>query len=290
MRKTITFSNGVTITHSTRGTAIKFRYYEKQGQDSPICRWLINDAEWQKIGDFADAEKAAGFRAVVSLETSSFSPDRLDAVTAFATEMWGQPVPPEADAPKPEAPKTEAGPELISSDDTTGPYPWLPEERDNWWYVQSVAPTGKSLTWYRRTASAHAIGRAALAAAPSDVTSVRVYEYDFHTNTTPAFRPDTDEVIEIENAGPVAVVNDPTPVGAYMARAEEALEEARMMQRRFEAARKVLGHRLWEHYRSIDENADEYRSANQLAAMARGVISRPTLLNLLRVDEEEADL
>jgi hypothetical protein len=175
----------------------------------------------------------------------------------------------------------------------TGLWPWQAQERENWFFCRwnsTADPSHFNLgQHYRRTASAHAVGRAILTqvrAAGSTATCVEVYEYDSDTNTSPAVDTQSGELVEVGNSAALAVVTDPAPVGPALEEFEQALESTRMLQRRYESARAAMTRAMTRAYRS----ATEVRSANWFAAQVKGAMSRPTVLKVLTVDEDEADL
>lgn len=179
----------------------------------------------------------------------------------------------------------------------TGKYPWHKPERDNWYAWSANRPEGTTLGRAKRTAHAAAIGRAILAdlrtSSDTPVTAVHVYAYDTDQDTTPAVTADGQELVNIENEAALAVVTDPRPVGDKIEALERDLEAARMAQRVYDAARARVMLGVREVYVASDElepGEPSHRSANALAAMTKGLISRPTILKILSVHEEEADL
>jgi hypothetical protein len=179
----------------------------------------------------------------------------------------------------------------------SGQMPWQRSERDNWYAFTADRPDGTTMGRAKRTAHAAEIGRAVLAdlraKSSTPVASVSVYEYDTDADTMPAATGDGRELVEVENRAALAVVTDPRPVGEAVEQFERDVEAARIAQRHYEAARARAFSSMRTAYAASDrlETSDpDHRSANALAAMVKGLASRPTVLKFLAVHEGEADL
>lgn len=193
---------------------------------------------------------------------------------------------------------------IIYTKDTateSGQMPWQRPERDNWYAFTADRPDSTTMGRARRTAHAAEIGRAILAdlraksgTPVTSVTSVSVYEYDTDADTMPAVTGDGTELVEVENHTALAVVTDPRPVGDAVAQLERDLEAARIAQRHYAAASARVAASMQdvfsESYNRDDPSSPDHRSANALAAMVKGLFSRPTVLKMLRVPESEGDL
>lgn len=179
----------------------------------------------------------------------------------------------------------------------SGKKAWQTPEKDNWYCYLAVTESGAGTALVKRTAHAAAIGRAVLAwyhrDGNTEVKEVRIYQYDSDADTTPAITRDGKELVEVENHQALAVITDSRPVGSDIEQLEKDLEAARILQRTYEAARaKLVGglRRVYLNSDNLEKSSPDYRSANALAAMVKGVISRPTVLELLTVHEEDAEL
>lgn len=174
--------------------------------------------------------------------------------------------------------------ELITYDHTvtteTGLYPWQSPERDNWYVYRGLSKDAIAPGYVRKTAHAAAIGRALLAdnrQRGGKWSEVRVYLRDLEADA---------------EVPPLAAITDPRPVSDTIAALERDIEAARIAQRAYENARARLEGSMTDAYLRSDDldRADpSFRSANGIAAMVKGVISRPTVLKVLSVHEEEAD-
>ena len=160
----------------------------------------------------------------------------------------------------------------------SGQMPWQQEERDNWYVAHITKPTGTTLVRAKRTAHAAAIGRALLTHYQEDgATEVRVYRYD------------TDG----DARRHLAIVTDPRPVNPEVEKLERALEAARPAQWEYERLRSAVEGAMTSAYlasNDLDKTDPSHRSANALAEMVKGLISRPPVLKRLAVHEEQADL
>lgn len=179
----------------------------------------------------------------------------------------------------------------------SGLMPWKRPERDNWYAFTADRPDSTTMGRARRTAHAADVGRAILAhlraGSTTPVISVSVYEYDTDADAAPAVTREGTELVEIENQAPLAVVTDPRPVGGTIAQLERDVEEARIIQRRYEAARSRVAESMRTVYAEsdhLDQSSPDHRSANAIAAMVRGLISRPTVLKFLAVHDADAGL
>lgn len=169
----------------------------------------------------------------------------------------------------------------------SGLYPWQSPERDNWYVYRGISKDAIAPGYVRKTAHAAAIGRALLARNQQqhggEWSEVRVYLSDREADAWPG-----DE----EEGLPLAVITDPRPVSDAIAAMEQNLEAARIAQRAYETARARLAGSMIDVYNQsddLDRSDPNFRSANGIAGMVKGVISRPTVLKALSVHEEEAD-
>jgi hypothetical protein len=174
--------------------------------------------------------------------------------------------------------------------------PWHRDERDNWYAISADRENGTTAIWAKRTGHAAAVGRALLErslAEDTGYTAVRVYHRDTDQDTWPAVTPDGQEIVEVENQQALAVVTDPRPVSEAVEELERALEEARIARRAYDAARdRVLAgaRTVYAESDELDPGDPSHRSGNAIAAMLRGIVSRPTVLKFLFVQKGAEDL
>lgn len=183
-------------------------------------------------------------------------------------------------------------PEIIRPEDIEPPsdtYPWQKSERDNWYAVRVQTEKGLGLMRVKRTAHAAALGRAILAdrRRQGEVFAVAVFEYDQDADTWPGITPDGD-LTETSLHAPLAVITDPAPVGADVEALERDIEAAQMAKRRWEQAQ-ARATATMQALHARRRRGPDRLTANTLAAMMHGILSRPTVLKALRIPEQHAD-
>lgn len=168
------------------------------------------------------------------------------------------------------------------------PLPWTESERDSWYFVNWETPTGRGGDFFKRTAHAAAIGRAVLAdcrARNMEVASVSVWQYETHADLEPyvvTTADGTTDMVDLPRSNPLAIITDSAEPESTIQAVEKAMEEALIAQRASNAARS----RLLEACKVAYDCDDA--SANSLARMVNGVVSRPTLLKTLSLSEQRA--
>jgi hypothetical protein len=260
---TITYANGARIRITKSRTMLIFSRHYGTADGNSTYDLLADKTQMDRIAAFTQDHGGTW-----NSDRSGFPADQTDAVIALANELWGAPTDTGGHAmPEQPEPSNDPQAELIPYDSSQGPFPWN-ENRDEYWFAGN--------TWYRRTAHAHAVGRALLAHLRStrpDLECIHVYECDGHIGIAP-----------------LATIADPTPVRPELEQFERDLEAAKIAKRRLDEAVQRMIPSMMEAYHGADEDSPNYRSANQIAAMVKGVMSRPTVLKTLRVYESEADL
>lgn len=174
----------------------------------------------------------------------------------------------------------------------SGHFAWHPEERHNWYFVTYETETGKSCQYLKRTAHAAALGRAVLAQARKhtpNIAAVCVWERDSDADAWPTGVIQDGQIIDMADlprTTPLAIVTETAEPEEYVQEVEKAMEAAVLAQRAYNAARNKLMETC---SIAVDTGDGEGGlSANTLARMVNGVISRPTLLKHLSVSESRA--
>lgn len=184
--------------------------------------------------------------------------------------------------------------EIIENDGPgeSGHFPWHPEERGNWYFITYETATGKSCKYVKRTAHAAAIGRTILAKAREHtptIASVAVWERDSDADSWPTGVIENGQIVDmvdLPRTGALAVATDTDDPEWYVQEVEKNMEAAVLAQRAYNTARNKL---IEACAVAVNDGDDEGGlSANTLARMVNGVISRPTLLKRLAVSEARA--
>lgn len=173
-------------------------------------------------------------------------------------------------------------------DEPGGVLPWSEAERDSWYVASFKTTTGTSYSYVKRTGHAAAVGRALLTQLHErghEIPAVAIWERDGDVSDWPFGVLDEDGhlvgMVELPRVPPLAVVTDTADPEDIIQEVEKAMETATIAQRIYNAARAKL--------LEACEIAHDYDvSANTLARMVNGVVSRPTLLKELRMSEQRA--
>lgn len=149
----------------------------------------------------------------------------------------------------------------------TGKRPWEEPERDNWYGFDVEHPTGWAKGWVKRTAHAAALGRALFAGYEKrgiiDVVAVRVFERDTY---------ERDDLDEMPESAPLAVVTDSAPVPLSVARVERDLEALAIALRRSDEAQDRVDGSMRAANR-LPEGDPDWLDAGRLVVMAESVMT-----------------
>lgn len=275
---TITYTNGAHLTITRNKVMLHTVRYEEQPNGA--SDQAISTVTEQQFNALADDAKKLGGR--YNAQRFIFPIEQLDAVKEIAESMWGDQVKP-APAASEEAAATETveAAVTVKSDSAPQPeleihlsleqsesdlHPWQTGEAHHWFQFRVIDKDGTGMGWARRNASAHEVGRMLLRKFP-EATRVEVLNEDYAI---------------------LATVTDPAPACYEIRRIEADLEPARAAMHVLKASLGRMETAVWA---AANEESDSHRhSANQLAAMVKGVASRPTVLKWCQADEDSADL
>ncbi|MFE9777759.1 hypothetical protein ACFYPA_06330 [Streptomyces sp. NPDC005775] len=283
---TINYTNGAHLTATpTKVMLHTVRYEEQPNGASDRVISTVNEQQFNALA--VDVKKLGGR---YNANRFIFPIEALDAVKEIAESMWGSPVQPAPAADSSSAEDTNAEPPLMVKPEpapepeleifegleqsASGLYPWQRGEYHNWFQVEMRQENepGAGIEWARRTTSAHEVGRMVLRKHP-ELGSVRVLN---------------------ERYAVLATVTDPAPVCDAIRRIEEDLEPARaaahILNGCLERLATAVESAAWEDADAHYLSDSHHHSANSLAALVKGIASRPTVLKWCQRDEDEADL
>lgn len=280
----IEYGNGAHLTTTRQKVMLHTVRYEEQPNGASDR--VISTVTEQQFNELSKDVKRLDGR--YNANRFIFPIEQLDAVKEIAESMWGSPVQPapaedsgSADDANTEAPlmtKPEPAPEpeleifegLEQS--ASGLYPWQRGESHDWFQIGIGVKGGTGVTWARRNASAHEVGRMVLRRHP---------------------QVDAVEVLN-ERYAVLAVITDPAPVCDAIRRIEEDLEPARaaahILNGCLERLATAVESAAWEDADAHYLSDSHHHSANSLAALVKGIASRPTVLKWCQRDEDDADL